>query len=106
MVVLQRLTSSARRFLAQAASSLPCTAALLAEAHGLELVSCAPSSVSDLATASARFWPEREVVLAAAALVGVAFDRELLLAVGRQRLACASIVGRNSSFTTKLSKSK
>ena len=79
----QRYASSARRFFAHAASSLPCTA-------GRSLPKLTASSwrrrrraaSATWRTASARLLAEREVVFAAAALVGVALDGDVALAVG------------------------
>ena len=96
---------SPRRFSAHAASSWPGLRGFSLPKLTVSICpSCAPMSVIIRLTASARFWPS-----------AMLYSREprssvlpwiVARAVVREVAPCASTSGRNSSLTTKLSKSK
>jgi hypothetical protein len=73
---------------------------LLAEADRLDLAVVRAHQGHRLGDRLGALLAEREVVLVAAALVGVALDGDLALAVGGSAFALASTVERYSSFTT------
>jgi hypothetical protein len=78
----------------------PARRLFLAEAHGLDLAVLHAQQAERAAHGLGAALAQRQVVFAAAALVGVAFDRPRAAPLALRKRACASISDWNSGLTT------